>query len=444
MDGNNMAATSPTLPPWLMNAPNMARLVQEKNEISQLLAQSNNNDSLDGRLARNTNDLLCALTSQLTVNLSNHETRIHQNENNLANIQDSVTENTRHGLSLEERVKAVEFDQARLSGRVSQVENENEYLHELLNDVVSRQMRMNVIINSTGTAYKERVGETNEQSAAVFRDFLRNELRLADTEKIVIERAHRMGRASDTHNKPLIALLQFQTDINRIFEKVSLLKGTGNFVYIQTPQDYSERKKHVLPMFLDARNQGKRASILPNGQLIVNGRPQKALEPVPIPACPSNDLVDVADELLVGKSEYAIKDTHTFIANSTTVHSTQDIRDAMDIFTMQHPKSKHIPYAFRFRKDDGTLCEDYKSSRDHGVGPQILKHVRDAKLENVVCFLSHCYEDKFIDGKTKFSLIERCVKDSLRDHQNVMVADRGGENMSAQGDDDRHSELSSY
>ena len=102
----------------------------------------------------------------------------------------------------------------------------------------------------------------------------------------------------------------------------------------------------------------------------------------------------------------------------------------------------YLSLAFRFRDTDGTLVEDFKSSRDHGVGPQILKHIRDAKLENVVCFLSHSYEDRFIDGKTKFSLIERCVKDSLRDHQNLMVADRGGENMSAQGEDE--SDQSSY
>ena len=110
---------------------------------------------------------------------------------------------------------------------------------------------------------------------------------------------------------------------------------------------------------------------------------------------------------------------------------------------MQNPKAKHIPYAFRFRNADGTLCEDFKSCRDTGVGPQILKHLRDLKVENAVCFIAHCYEDKYIDGKTKFSLIEGCVKDSLRDLQNVVVADRGGGDMSAE-DEDRDSDQSTY
>ena len=361
-DANNMDNVNPTsgeIPTIMLNDPTMVRLIQEKNEIISL---SSNNDSVEGRLARNTNDLLCAFMAHMSA----HESKIDQNKTNLTNLQDSVTENTRSVLSLEDRVKALEFNSAALTGRLSQQENEVEYLHELLNDVISRSMRMNVIINSVGAKYKERVGETNEQTINVFCEFLRDEMRVADSHKIVIERAHRMGKASETHNRPMIARLHFQTDVNRIFEKVGLLKGSGNFIYIQTPSDYNERKKHVLPTFLDARNQGKRASILPNGQLIVNGRPVKALEPVPIPVCPSNDLIEVAEEILVGKSEYALKDTHTFIANSTQVHSTQDIRDALDIFTLQHPKSKHIPYAFRFRNADETLSEDFKSCRDQG------------------------------------------------------------------------------
>ena len=198
---------------------------------------------------------------------------------------------------------------------------------------------------------------------------------LVDAHLITIERAHRMGKASENFNKPMIAKLQFQADIDKIFEKVGQLKGTGNFVSIQTPPDYSERKKHSLPMFLDARNQGKKASILPNGKLIVNGRPVKALDPVPIPSCSNPDLADIADEILIGRSDYAVKDTHTFTAKSFVVQSTQDIRNALDIFTAENPKAKHIPYAFRFRNSDGTLCEDYKSCRDTGVGPQILKHI---------------------------------------------------------------------
>ena len=440
-DANNMDTVNPTsgeIPPIMLNDPNMVRLIREKNEIVSHL--SSENDSVEGRLARNTNDLLCAFMTHM----SDHESKIRQNKTDLTTLHDSMNENTRALLSLEDRVKALEFNSAAVTGRLAQQENENSYLHELLNDVISRSMRMNVIINSVGAAYKERVGETNEQTITIFCDFLRNEMRVADAHKIVIERAHRMGRASETHNRPMIARLHFQTDVNRIFEKVGQLKGTGNFVYIQTPSDYNERKKHVLPTFLDARNQGKRASILPNGQLIVNGRPVKALAPVPIPVCSSTDLVEIAEEILVGKSEYAVKDTHTFIANSTQIQSTQDIRDALDIFTMQHPKSKHIPYAFRFRNADQTLSEDFKSCRDPGVGPQLLKHLRDAKFENVVCFLAHGYEDKFIDGKTKFSLVERCVKDSLRDLQNVVVADRGGEDMSTHSDEDRNSEQSSY
>ena len=286
--------------------------------------------------------------------------------------------------------------------------------------------------------------ESIDQTATLFRNFLRDEMRVANAHSIVIESAHRMGKASESHNRPMIARLQFQTDINRIFEKVGQLKGTGNFVYIQTPSDYSERKQHSLPTFLDARNQGKKAKILPNGKVIVNGSHIKALDPVTLPVCSSNDLVDVADEIIVGQSDYSVKDTHTFIANSTQVSSPQEVRDALDIFTKQHPKVKHIPYAFRFRNSDATLCEDFRSCRDTGVGPQILKHLRDSKVENLVCFVAHTYEEKHIDAKVKFSSIENCVKDSIRDLENRLVADRGGEDMSGHDEEDMASDQTSY
>ena len=86
------------------------------------------------------------------------------------------------------------------------------------------------------------------------------------------------------------------------------------------------------------------------------------------------------------------------------------------------------------------LIEDYRSCRDQGAGLQILKHMRQVKAENVVTFISHGYTDKAIDGKAKFSLTEQCVKDSLKDLHNVIIADQGGEEMQS----DLESENSTY
>ena len=437
---NNMNSTNPSpgaAQPDLsiLRNPNIIRLLQEKNEI---ISMATDNDSVEGRLARNTSDMLCAFMEHLSKN----DTTIKDNSINLTNLQDSVKENTTTLLTLEDRVKSLEFNQATLTGRVAQQENENEYLHDLLNDVVAGSMRMNVIINSTGEAYKELRNESNDQTAKLFRDFLRDEMHVANAHKIVIERAHRMGKASETQNRPMIAKLQFQNDINRIFNKVGQLKDSGNFVYIQTPQDYTERKQHSLPTFLDARNQGKKASLLPNGKLIVNGNQVKSLDPVPIPVCASNDLDEVAEEIIVGESDLSVKDTHTFIAHSTQIGSPQDVRDAMDIFVNRFPKAKHVPYAFRFRQPDGSLCEDFKSRRDQGTGPLILKHLRDSKTENIVCFVAHTYDKKTIDGKTKFALIEEVVKSSVSDMRNRLVADVGGENMSSVDEEDASQDAS--
>ena len=116
----------------------------------------------------------------------------------------------------------------------------------------------------------------------------------------------------------------------------------------------------------------------------------------------------------------------------------------MDIFTAEFNTAKHIPYAFRIR-DGNALVEDYRSRRDQGTGLQILKHMRQEKAENVVTFIAHGYTDKAIDGKSKFSLTEQCVKDSLKDLHNVIIADQGGEDLDEEQDmSGTESERSTY
>ena len=416
----------------VQQAPDLAALIQEKQDIISQISL----DTPEGRLAKNTNDLICALLTRSGKN----ESDIKETNASLSAIQGNVSENTQTINILVDRFKAMEFQHNVLQGRVVQLENEADETHDILNDIMSRQMRNNVIIRSKGDTYKEVRNETNAQTIVKFKDFLRDEMGIANAHSIKINRCHRMGKAIGGKNQPMIALIPDQEDIDKIFDKVSQLKDTDYSITIQTPPDYNERKSHAYKSFKDAKNQGKRASLKHDGQLFINGNRVSSLEAVPIPSVGSNDLFDVADEQLVGKSEYTFKDTHSFIAHSVQINSLQELRDALDIFSAEFTNAKHIPYAFRIRDAENRLCEDFKSRRDLGAGPQILKHMRDEKAENVVTFLAHGYNDKQIDGKAKFSLVQQCVKVSLNDLRNVIIADNGGgERMS-----DQESEQSSY
>ena len=417
--------------------PDLAALVQETREIMAQMPLGTPQD----RLAKNTNDLIQALLLRGVKSDSD----IREAKADIQSMQENVSENTQSINILTDRFKAMEFNQAVLQGRVVQLENEAADRDDILNDIMSRQMRNNVIIRSKGDKYKERVNETNAQTKLKFKDFLRDEMGIANAHSIKINRCHRMGKAIGGRNRPMIALIPDQDDIDKIFDKVSQLKETDYSITIQTPPDYNERKSHAYKSFRDAKNQGKRASLKHDGQLFINGKLVSSLEPIPIPAVANNDLFDVVDEQLVGKSEYAFKDSHSFISHSVKINSLQELRDALDIFSANFTNAKHIPYAFRLRDGNNRLCEDFKSRRDIGAGPQLLKHMRAEKAENTVTFLAHGYNEKSIDGKAKYSLIEQCVKKSLDDLRNVVIADSGGVDMTSdQDEEDGRSEQSSY
>ena len=395
------------------------QLLEEKNAILAEISGSNPGECTPSvKLMKNTNDLLCAF--------------LGKTEATITQLQATVNDNTLVQNTLVDRIKALEFDQAVLRGRVVQLENAQEDQEDILNDIMSRQMRNNVIVRTTGAQYKELRNETNAQTTLLFRNFLRDEMGVANAHNITVTRAHRIGKPIRNSNRPMIALVPMQEDMNRIFSKVSALKGSDNSITIQTPAAYAERKSHSYKKFKDAKNQGHPATLKHNGQLFINGELVKAQEPIAIPATSSNDLVEVIDEQLVGKSDYVFKDTHNFISHSVQIHSLKELRDALDIFTMEFQEAKHIPFAFRIRNGDGTMSEDFKSKRCPGSGPQILKHIRSQAQENVVTFLAHGYNDKNIDGKSKYGLIEQCVNSSLQDLKNVIIADRGGISMTSE------------
>ena len=183
----------------------------------------------------------------------------------------------------------------------------------------------------------------------------------------------------------MIGKIPNQCDLNRIFDKVQTLKGTSNSINIQMPPDYSERKQHGWSVFKEAKKNRRQASFRPNGQLLIDNRVVKHLEPSPIPPLANEELGALSEEFLSGESSIIDTNNHSFRARIVKVDTTQDIRDAMDILSADAPLAKQIPFAFRIRILNDSLIEDFNSKRDAGVGPLILKHLLPVSLLIDVC-----------------------------------------------------------
>ena len=351
-------------------------------------------------------DMLKAILISSTTTTNNQKTT----NNKVSDLERTVKTNTTTVDFLVKKCTSLEGTCKVLTGRIIQAENQIEMANDTINDLMARSMRNNVMIRSTGDAYKEI---RNENTALIFRNFLRDEMGVANAHDIHIERAHRMGKASQGFNKTMIAKIPNQCDLNRIFDKVQTLKGTSNSINIQMPPDYSERKQHGWSDFKEAKKNRRQASFRPNGQLLIDNRVVKHLEPSPIPPLANEELGALSEEFLSGESSIIDTNNHSFRARIVKVDTTQDIRDAMDILSADAPLAKQIPFAFRIRTLNDRLIEDFNSKRDAGVGPLILKHLRRNKLENIVCFVPHSYSERYIDGSIKFKVIEECINQAI-------------------------------
>ena len=276
-------------------------------------------------------------------------------------------------------------------------------------------MRNNVVIKSKGVLYKEQQNETYQQTSLIFKNFLRDEMGVPDAHKIVIKRAHRMGFAhAEGFNRPMIANILLQSDLDKIMCKVGNLKNKPHSINIQVPPAYNERRQHAWSSFKTAKGGGREAKLHPNGDLYVDKQLIKTLQPAKIPSSSMN-LYEQAHNFCSGQSDSVGNVSHQFRARSVAVTSLQSVRDALDLFCAEpdvitHAKS--VSYAYRIRTPNG-LIDNFDSRGDTGVGPQILKVLREKDLENIVCLVAHHYTDKSAEPRSKARFIETAVLDSI-------------------------------
>ena len=90
-------------------------------------------------------------------------------------------------------------------------------------------------------------------------------------EKIKIDRAHRMGRKMANKTRPIVAKFNYHQDKEGIRKQAYLLKGKRFGISEQFPKEITEERKRLLPLYKQAKQEGKRA-VLKYDKLIVEGR----------------------------------------------------------------------------------------------------------------------------------------------------------------------------
>ena len=141
-----------------------------------------------------------------------------------------------------------------LEGRITRSERVVEELKEDLLMQQARSMRENVKFCNI-----PEVGNEREDCQDTIRTFLRDEMRIADSEleKIKFERIHRVGRRFHNHNRTIVGKVNPEGKAI-IFKHTKNLDRAKNYrVADQLPRELEERKKRLIPDYKEAKQDQK-------------------------------------------------------------------------------------------------------------------------------------------------------------------------------------------
>ena len=158
-----------------------------------------------------------------------------------------------------------------LQGKVSSLEDQLEVLYsDLKKDALmkeSYEKRLNILVH--GLRETESPWEKREDSLSLFRDFVKDGLKIDDPTSIAVVDAHRLPQRPIFKNgkricRPLIVKLSTISDKNKIFGHVKNLKNFNEarnltllhdkFVYVSNhlPRDFVLQKKRLYPQYKEA------------------------------------------------------------------------------------------------------------------------------------------------------------------------------------------------
>ncbi len=93
--------------------------------------------------------------------------------------------------------------------------------------------------------------------------FCEHQLHIDDpVNKIKIDRAHRIGQFAQGKKRPIVVKFNFYGDKLEIKNKIHELLPTSNYrVSDQFPKEIQERRRKLVPYLIQARKDGKQASL---------------------------------------------------------------------------------------------------------------------------------------------------------------------------------------
>lgn len=217
-----------------------------------------------------------------------------QNKLTKLNLLDSIVDRLRN---IEQRFDAVESDIVQLKRSVTdhqncfetnnqdmnnfhtrlrdmetargELEDMTNKMHESFLDQQSRAMKYNLIFENIPEFKPDPTSSENTEKVLV--DFLKSEMKIENG--IHFHNVHRLKPRRDRKPPSIVAKFLYNNDKEKVLRASRTeLVGKPFKVYQQYPQEISERRRQLVPIMKELREQNQRAYIV-RDKLYVNGRP---------------------------------------------------------------------------------------------------------------------------------------------------------------------------
>ena len=319
-----------------------------------------------------------------------------ERENSLNVMETDIHELKEENERLRKRVKFTE-------GRLTRAEKELDEAKEKIIDLSSRSMRDNIVFKNVA----ESRGEDVEEKII---KILKEKLKIDNAEEIIIQRAHRVGKASPKYTRKIVACFSSKSKTTVMRHLKHLSKNDDIKIHEQFPPEVHMRRSKLWPQFIQAKqsNVDARFSV---DKLIVDN---KVVNP------PKDKVMDI--NMDVTSRSLTMKPKHTPVMTNTNNHfqghtipvtSADDVVPAIQALCSDQriAGSSHLVYAYKIG-NERSYISNFEDDGEWAGGREIMKVLDSRNCFNHIVAVTRWHGGRML-GPSRFKLIQETAEKAV-------------------------------
>ena len=332
-------------------------------------------------------------------------------QNEIQSLSESLNLAVDNNEALKGRINVLEKRLQLTEGLLQQAQIKLNMQNEKILDLQSRSMRENLVIRGIS----EDANESWQDTENKVKNFMKNEMKIEDTESLMVDRAHRMGTKVADKPRNIVVKFTSSKSKDKIFKNVKNLAGKKQFsVQEQLPQEIQERRNRLWPKFKEAKEKAKTDKTIKVrwvlDKLQVNSKTFSAKDDV---QC-INPSQHHSENVNVEHSRQISDQGSTFQGHAASLVRGNSVAGVLASLYANRSiaNAEHNIYAYLLNKGDSVIescCDD----GEHGAGKRLLGLLQEAQATDTILVCTRWFGGQHI-GPKRFDHIKQCASEALQ------------------------------